>query len=63
MRASQCVALLSGKTFVTPDHVKRIAVPVLAHRLSLKNASDSTAAEGLVASVLDQISAPVTAAA
>ena len=63
MRASQCVALLSGKTFVTPDHVKRIAVPVLAHRLSLKNASDSAAAEALVATVLDQISAPVTAAA
>jgi MoxR-like ATPase len=63
MRASQCVALLSGKTFVTPDHVKRIAVPVLAHRLSLKNASDSAAAEALVAAVLDQISAPVTAAA
>ena len=63
MRASQCVALLSGKTFVTPDHVKRIAVPVLAHRLSLKNASDSAAADALVASVLDQISAPVTAAA
>ena len=63
MRASQCVALLSGKTFVTPDHVKRIAAPVLAHRLSLKNASDSAAAEALVAAVLDQISAPVTAAA
>jgi MoxR-like ATPase len=63
MRASQCVALLSGKTFVTPDHVKRIAVPVLAHRLSLNNASDSTAAEALVAAVLDQVSAPVTAAA
>ena len=63
MRASQCVALLSGKTFVTPDHVKRIAVPVLAHRLSMKNASDSAAAEALVAAVLDQIAAPVTAAA
>lgn len=63
MRASQCVALLSGKTFVTPDHVKRIAVPVLAHRLSLKNANDSASAEALVASVLESVSAPVIAAA
>lgn len=63
MRASQCAALLSGKTFVTPDHVKRIAVPVLAHRLSLKNATDSAAAEALVSAVLEKVHAPVTAAA
>ncbi len=63
MRASQCVALLTGKNFVTPDHVKRIAVPVLAHRLTLKNASDSAAAEALVASTLEKIAAPVAAAA
>ncbi len=63
MRASQCAALLSGKTFVTPDHVKRIAVPVLAHRLTLKNASDSVAAEALIARILEKTVAPVAAAA
>lgn len=63
MRASQCAALLTGKSFVTPDHVKRVAVPVLAHRLTLKNASDSAAAEALIASILEKIAAPVAAAA
>lgn len=63
MRASQCVALLTGKSFVTPDHVKRIAAPVLAHRLTLRNASDSAAAEATVAAILDTVAAPVAAAA
>lgn len=59
MRASQCTALLSGKNFVTPDHVKRIAPAVLAHRLTLKNATDSTAAEHTIAHVLEQVAVPV----
>jgi MoxR-like ATPase len=61
MRASQCAALLSGKSFVTPDHVKRMAVPVLAHRLTLKSSIDSQAAEHIVAQVLEQVSVPVAA--
>jgi MoxR-like ATPase len=63
MRASQCAALLGGKTFVTPDHVKRIAVAVLAHRLTLKNSIDSQAAEQVIAEVLEQVSVPVAAVA
>jgi MoxR-like ATPase len=63
MRASQCVALLGGREFVTPDHVKRIAVPVLAHRLSLKNTADSTAAEQVIAEILEKTAVPVAAAA
>jgi MoxR-like ATPase len=63
MRASQCAALLSGKGFVTPDHVKRIAVPVLAHRLTLKNSIDSQAAEQVVAQVLERVNVPVAATA
>jgi MoxR-like ATPase len=62
MRASQCVALLTGKNFVTPDHIKRIGAAVLAHRLVLKNAGDSAAAEQVVASVLEQVAVPVAAA-
>jgi len=33
MRASQALALIGGRDFVTPDDVKALAVPVLAHRL------------------------------
>jgi MoxR-like ATPase len=63
MRASQCAALLSGKSFVTPDHIKRIAVAVLAHRLTLKNSIDSQASEQVVAQVLEQVNVPVAATA
>ncbi len=35
MRASQGLAALKGRTFVLPDDVKRLGVPVLAHRIIL----------------------------
>lgn len=35
MRASQARAYLSGRDFVKPDDVKKVAVPCLHHRLSL----------------------------
>jgi MoxR-like ATPase len=61
MRASQCAALLGGKSFVTPDHVKRIASAVLAHRITLKSATDTAAAEQVIAQILDQVAVPVAA--
>lgn len=36
LKASRAWAALSGRDFVTPDDVRRIAVPTLAHRLILK---------------------------
>jgi MoxR-like ATPase len=32
-RAVQCLAFLESRNFVIPDDVKRLAVPVLAHRI------------------------------
>ncbi len=63
MRASQCTAMLSGKSFVTPDHVKRIAPAVLAHRITLKNATDAASAEQVIAQILEQVPVPVAASA
>ena len=37
LRAAQAYALISGRSFVTPDDVRKLAVPVLAHRVLLKN--------------------------
>ena len=34
--SSRCRAALAGRDFVTPDDVKAVAVPALAHRLMLK---------------------------
>ena len=36
LKLSRCRAALAGRDFVTPDDVKAIAVPALAHRLLLK---------------------------
>jgi len=38
-RLSQALALLDGEDFVTPDHVKEIVVPALAHRITLDSHS------------------------
>jgi MoxR-like ATPase len=34
-KLSQALALIDGMTFVTPEHIRELAVPVLAHRLAL----------------------------
>lgn len=55
MRVARARALLEGRLFVTPDDVRAIAVPVLAHRVQLSGAAraagdDATAiVEDLVA--------------
>ncbi|MBI4720307.1 MAG: MoxR family ATPase [Chitinivibrionia bacterium] len=36
MRAGQALAAISGRDYVLPDDIKHLAVPVLAHRLILK---------------------------
>jgi MoxR-like ATPase len=36
LKLSRCHAALRGRDFVTPDDVKAVAVPALAHRLVLK---------------------------
>ena len=36
LKLSRCRAALSGRDFVTPDDVKAIAVPALAHRITLR---------------------------
>jgi MoxR-like ATPase len=36
LKLSRCRAALSGRDFVTPEDVKAVAVPALAHRLMLK---------------------------
>lgn len=55
-RASQAYALVRGGEFVTPEDVKAVAVPVLAHRLSVSGGAgfakaQEQAAEALLSSV------------
>jgi MoxR-like ATPase len=63
-RAAQAAALAAGRDFVIPDDVKLLAVPCLAHRLTLAQAHDSlgrarTDAERVVAELASRIPVPV----
>ncbi|MCB9528308.1 MAG: MoxR family ATPase [bacterium] len=58
--AARAHAALAGRDFVIPDDVKRLAVPVLAHRVNLSPAAEiegQSAAE-LLAEVVDRTPAP-----
>jgi MoxR-like ATPase len=58
---SQGLAGLSGRRFVTPDDVKRAAVPVLGHRLMLRAEArlKGVTAETLVRGLLSSLPVPV----
>ncbi|MDO4574428.1 MAG: MoxR family ATPase [Planctomycetia bacterium] len=60
-RASQAFALVMGREYVTPDDVKAVAVPVLAHRITLKNVlrrSSRVASEAFLHDVLESVTSP-----
>lgn len=63
MKASQAYALVQGRDFVTPDDIKAVAVPVLAHRLLLRNAvrGREQGSEDVVRKLLHQIEVPAEA--
>jgi MoxR-like ATPase len=59
-RMAQALALVSGMDFVTPDHIRDMAVPVLAHRLVLDPQAlfSGTTVEQVVENVLRTVPAP-----
>ena len=60
MRAGQAYAALQGRDYVLPDDVKGLAVPVLAHRLILKEEEllRGETAERLVEKMVAQVPVP-----
>lgn len=60
-RASQAMAFMSGRNFVTPDDVQALAVSVLAHRLTLNTKAryDGTDKSAIIRSVVDSVPVPV----
>ena len=59
LRACQAYALVRGRDFVTPDDVKALAVPVLAHRVILSGLLGRSAqAEDVVRESMSAIQAP-----
>ena len=63
MRACQALACVRGRSFVTPDDVKALAVPVLAHRLILRGLRRRGDAEKWVEALLKQVRVPTEARA
>jgi MoxR-like ATPase len=59
-RLAQGLALVEGSAFVTPDHVRALAVPVLAHRLVLDPQAkfSGATAQGIVTDILGKIAVP-----
>jgi MoxR-like ATPase len=61
-RASQALAFIEGRDYVLPDDVKRLAVPVLAHRLIEKDAFEKgirNRADRVVRDLLEKTPVPL----
>jgi len=58
LHAAQAHAAIDRRGFVTPDDVKAVAAPALAHRLSLRGGPDIRAAAALVQTLLAQVPVP-----
>ena len=58
--ASRALAAVSGREFVTPDDVKRLAVPCLAHRTVLSPGAEieGHSSHSIVRGLLGQVAAP-----
>jgi MoxR-like ATPase len=65
LKLSRCKAALAGRDFVTPEDVKAVAVPALAHRLMLKPELwvQQLAAEDIVRELLETVPTPAAEAA
>lgn len=60
-RLAQAVAAIAGRRYVTPDDIKRVAVPALAHRVIVKpdRRIQGVTSLQIVAEILDTVAVPV----
>lgn len=60
VRAARVAALMAGRDFVTPDDVKRVALPALRHRIALAPDAllEGRSTHDLLTAVVDSIAAP-----
>lgn len=62
-RTAQALAFLKGRNYVTPDDVKRLAIPVLGHRVVSKTlrrgGGEQDAGDAIVKEILTQVPVPV----
>lgn len=58
MRVAQALALMAGKDFVSPDDIQEALLPVLAHRIFLKEANFAGGTEGVLQAIQKSIPVP-----
>ena len=60
VRGARAAALMDGRSYVTPDDVKRIALPALRHRVALAPDAllEGRKANDLLAEIVDAVAAP-----
>ena len=58
LRAAQAHAVVSGRTFLTPDDVQAVAGPALAHRVSVDGTGDTVSTARLVAEIVASVAVP-----
>jgi MoxR-like ATPase len=61
MKGCQAFAAIKGRDFVIPEDVKELAVPILSHRLVLRNSigSQTEKSEQIIREILNTIEAPL----
>jgi MoxR-like ATPase len=59
-RLAQALAVIDGSDFITPDHIRELAVPVLAHRLALDPQARfaGSSAQAIVEGILQNLPVP-----
>lgn len=59
LNACRAMAMLRGRSYTLPEDVKRLAVPVLAHRITLEHGSfDRRSGEKLIHGILETVPVP-----
>jgi MoxR-like ATPase len=63
-RASQALAMMEGRDYVIPDDMKRLAIPVFAHRVAIHartslSQRSSEAAERILQEILTLVEVPL----
>lgn len=58
VRAAKALAYVNGRRFVTPEEIKELAVPVLAHRISLQKGEGRRRPETVMEELIEGIPVP-----
>ena len=60
LKSSKALALINGRNYVTPDDIKKVAYPVLNHRIILSHEREMEGmdTQGLINALIDEIEVP-----